>query len=134
MASSATIGYFINSGVMTGNFTNLSFFLSPATTTGLDLAESFVTRNFFFTGFALGAVISGSGPSNGGILTGRIYQRDTGNNKIILNTFTFNSGAVYARSGVFSYPITGDNRLGIDLLNSLSGIDKFSVGVYGFGT
>ena len=133
VAAKAPLGYFINSGQITGNFTNLSFYLSPVAT-GLDLAESFVTRTFYYTGFALGAVTTGTSATNGGILTGRIYQRETNNNKIILQTFTFGSGQFFKRSGDFSFIITGDNRIGVDITNTLNNIDKFSVGIYGFGT
>ena len=132
VAAKGALGY-LSVTTITGNFTNLSFFLSPVST-GLDLAESFVARSFYFTGFSLGCITTGAGPSNGGLLTGRIYVRDTGNNKIILQDFTFNSGKYHYRSGDFSQPITGEYRLGIDLRNTLSGIDKFSVGIYGFGT
>jgi hypothetical protein len=133
IAAKAPLGYYVNNGIVTGNFSTLSFFLSPVST-GLDLAESFVARSFFFTGFSLGCITTGSGPSNGGLLTGRIYIRDTGNNKIVLQNFTFDSGKFHYRSGDFSQPITGEYRIGIDIRNTLSGIDKFSVGVYGFGT
>lgn len=133
VAAKAPLGFFINSGVITGNFTTLSFYLSPVNS-GMELAESFVTRSFFFTGFALGAITSGRGPVNGGILTGVIYQRDTGNTRTNLQQFTFDSGRFFFRSGNFSQIITGDNRIGIDIRNTLSGLDKFSVGIYGFGT
>jgi len=132
VAAKGAIGYLAVSGNITGNFSTLSFFLSPVST-GLDLAESFVGRSFFCTGFALGCVTTGAGPLNGGILTGRLYTRDTSNVKTIFRTFTFNSGVPFFRSGDFSQPITGDHRIGIDIQNSLSGIDKFSVGVFGFG-
>lgn len=132
VAAKAPLGYFINSGVMTGAYTNLSLFVSPVAT-GLDLIESFIARTFYYTGFALGAITTGAGPLNGGVLTGRIYQRETNNNKIILQTFTFDSGSHFYRSGDFSFVVTGDNRIGLDIANTLSGIDKFSVGIYGFG-
>lgn len=132
VAAKGALGY-LSVNTITGNFTTLSFYLSPVNS-GMELAESFVTRSFFFTGFALGAISSGRGPVNGGILTGVIYQRDTGNNRFDLQQFTFNSGQTFFRSGNFSQIITGDNRIGIDIRNTLSGIDKFSIGIYGFGT
>jgi hypothetical protein len=133
VAAKGAIGYLAVSGNITGNFSTVSFFLSPVST-GLDLAESFVGRTFFCTGFALAAVTTGSGPLNGGILTGRLYTRDTLNVKTVFQTFTFNSGIPYFRSGDFSQTITGDHRIGVDILNTLSGIDKFSIGAFGFGT
>jgi hypothetical protein len=133
VAAKAPLGIFINSGIITVNFTNLSLFISPVST-GLDLAESFVARSFSFTGFALGCVSSGRGASNGGILTGAIYVRNTENVKTVLQNFVFDSGRVFFRSGGFSNTITGDHRIGVDIRNTLSGIDKFSIGIYGFGT
>jgi hypothetical protein len=132
VAAKGAIGY-LNVNTITGNFTNLSFFLSPANITGLDLAESIVSRDFYCTGFAIMAVTTGAGPLNGGILSGRLYTRDTSNVKTVFQDFTFTSGAYSYISGNFSQPITGFHRIGIDLRNTLSGIDKVSVGVFGFG-
>jgi len=134
VAAKAPLGYFINSGILTGSFISCSFFLSPATTTGLDLYEVISPNNFFCTGFAVMASVTGSGPTNGGILTGRIYTKDLTNTKTIFQNFTFNSGAISYISGNFSHPVTGYHRIGIDLRNSLSGLDKLSIGVFGFGT
>lgn len=133
VAAKAPLGYFINSGVITGNFTTVSFFLSPAST-GLNLAESFISQDFFFTGFALAATVTGAGPENGGILTGSIYTSDLNNNKIQRQSFTFDSGLNSFVSGDFSVPLTGYHRIGVDITNTLSGLDKLSIGVFGFGT
>lgn len=132
LASAGSIGYFINSGTITGNFTNLSFFLSPVST-GLYVAEAFVSRTFNMTGFALASVVSGSGPLFGGVVSGDIYVNDLNNNKTIIQAFTFNSGITSYVSGGLSYVITGMSRMGLDITNTMSGIDKFSVGVFGFG-
>lgn len=135
IAAKGDIGYFVNSGIITGNFVNVSFFLDPVNT-GLNLAEAFVAQTFLMTGFALGCVTSGSGPSSAGagLLSGSIYTRSfSTNSKTTRNSFTFNSGVFSYFSGNMSYPITGMDRIGIDVTNTLSGIEKMSIGVFGFG-
>lgn len=126
------IGYYINSGIVTGNVVNMSFYLNPPSS-GLDLAESFVASSFNITGFKLGCVDTGVAPLLGGILSGRFYARDDNGNKTILRDFTFNTGVRTFFSGGLTIPFTGLNRLGIDITNTLSGISKFSIGVFGFG-
>lgn len=133
-ASGAIGSLVISSGAyITGNFVNLSFFLNPVST-GLNLSESWVVQTFRCTGFALGCTSSGLGPAFGsnGILSGDLYYRDQSNNKTIFQNFTFNSGAWTYISGGFSTTITGYSRIGIDLTNTLSGIQNFSIGVFGF--
>ncbi len=133
VAEKGNIGYFINSGIITGNYVNLSFYFDPVAT-GLATAEAFISRNINVTGYALGAVTSGAGPLiSGGMLTGRLYARNPDNSTQIFQTFTFNSGVYYSFSGNLAVPLTGNQRIGVDILSSLSGIAKFSVGVFGFG-
>lgn len=133
IAEKGNIGYFINSGIITGNYTTLSFYFDPIAT-GLAVAESFISRNINITGFALGAVISGAGPLiSGGMLSGRIYARNPDNSTQIFQNFTFDSGLYYSFSGNLAIPLTGNQRIGLDILSTLSGIQKFSVGVFGFG-
>lgn len=134
IAQQGNIGYFINSGTITGNFVNLSFFLNPVTT-GLNLAEAFVSRTFNVTGFALGCTSSGQGVTLGSVgpLSGDLYYRDLSNNKTVFQNFTFNSGTYSYVSGNLAVPVTGMYRVGIDLTNTLSGIQNFSIGVFGFG-
>lgn len=134
LAQQGGIGYFINSGTITGGFVNMSFFLNPVNT-GLNLAEAFVGSNFIVTGFALGCVASGTGLSNGGYpgpLSGDFYTRDLNNNKNVIQNFTFNSGIYTYISGGISLNVTGYWRIGIDLTNTLGGIQNFSVGIFGF--
>lgn len=136
LASQGAIGYFINSGTITGNFVNMSFFLNPVNT-GLNLAEAFVSRTFNVTGYALGCTSSGTGLSIAGFpgpLSGDLYYRDLSNNKTIFQNFTFNSGIFSSVSGNLAITVTGMYRIGIDLTNTLGGLANFSIGVFGFGT
>jgi hypothetical protein len=71
------------------------------------------------------------GPSLGGILSGAVYVRSLQNVKTQLFPFTFNSGLNSYISGI-AYPITGYYRLGLDIYNSLSGINGLTVGLFGF--
>lgn len=134
VAQAGAIGYFVNSGIITGNFVNLSFFLDPVDS-GLNLAEAFVGQTFTMTGFALGCVTSGAGPvaAGAGKLTGSLYVRTLTNTKIALQSFAFDSGVYSYISGGLAITVTGMGRLGLDVTNTLSGIQKFSVGAFGFG-
>ncbi len=120
----------INSGTITGNFFTSSFYMDPVGT-GLNLFESFVSNAFYFTGAAFSCRTSGAGPTNGGILSGVIYQVNQLNVETPLYTFTFNSGVIYSGSPLFASLVTGNNRVGLSITNSLSGIQKFCVGVFG---
>lgn len=132
IGATGAIGYLINSGVITGSFTSVSFFLSPGSQTGLNLAETFAGYSFNLTGFKLGCYTSGSKPQNGGILTGSLYLRDDNNVKMTIRNFTFDTGRFTYFSGGLGFPVTGGNRIGIDITNSISGIDGLSIGVFGF--
>lgn len=134
VARKGDVGSLTVSGNITGVFSTLSFLLEPVGT-GEDLAESFVGHTFIATGYALGCVQSGRGPltAGSGPLSGSIYVRDTGNTKTYLENFVFDSGKIFYYSGGFSHTVTGLYRMGIDVSNSLSGISKFSVGIFGFG-
>lgn len=125
------VGFFVNSGIITGNFVNISFFSDPVAT-GFNLFETFVSRNFTFTGAAFSCRTSGFGQVNGGILTGKLYQVDFNNTEQTLFSFTFNSGLIYSGSPLFTTAVTGYNRVGLSITNSLSGIEKFCVGIFGF--
>lgn len=135
LAQKGDIGYFVNSGIITGNFVAMSLFIDPVVT-GLNVAESFTPSTFQYTGYALGCVESGIQPDIGNfILTGRIYVREfLTNAKTILQTFTFDTGIYSLFSGNFAYTVTGLNRLGVDITSTLSGISKMSIGLFGFGT
>lgn len=132
MALKGPIGYFINSGIITGNYVNMSFFFDPVGT-GLALAEAFVSRTFNITGFALGCVNTGNAPLNGGILSGQLYERTLTNSKNNFQSFAFDTGIYSYVSGGLAWTVTGMSRIGLDVTNTLSGISQFSVGVFGFG-
>lgn len=134
IAQQGGIGYFINSGTITGGFVNLSFFLNPVNT-GLNLAEAFVGAPFIVTGFALGCIASGTGISIGGYpgpLSGDFYTRDLNNNKNIIQNFTFNTGIYTYISGGIALSVSGYSRVGVDLTNTLGNIQGFSIGIFGF--
>jgi hypothetical protein len=123
------VGSIMISGI-TGNFVNMSFFFDQFNlTTGLNLLEGFVSRDFFFTGYALGAYNSGTQ----GLISGSIYQRNTINVKTELTNFVFNSGTFFYASGGFSQVASGMNRIGVDILRIGTGVTGFSVGVFGVG-
>lgn len=123
---------FESGAYITGSFTNLSYFLSPGSQTGLNLAESFIGYTFQLTGFKIGCYTSGEKPYNGGILSGSLYLRNDNNVKIPIRNFTFDTGMFTYFSGGLAYTFTGGNRLGLDITNSISGIDGLSIGVFGF--
>lgn len=133
VAQQGAVGYFVNSGVITGNFVNVSFFFNPINT-GLDQGDAFISRTFQCTGFALGCRTSGYGPVSGGaLLSGALYVVDLNNNKTIFQNFTMNSGVYSYVSGGFAQIVTGMYRIGIDITQTLSGIANLAVGVFGFG-
>ena len=133
LAARGGVGYFINSGIITGNFVNMSFFIDPIQT-GLALTEAFISKSFNVTGFALGCVTSGIMPFPGSdILSGALYTRSLNNTLNYFQTFTFNTGIYSFISGGISNTVNGFNRIGVDIYNITSGISKFSIGVFGFG-
>lgn len=115
---------------ITGNFVNMSFFLDQySLSSGLNVIEGFVARDFTFTGYALGAYNSGTK----GIITGSIYQRTTTNTKVELIPFSFNSGVFFSAQGGLIKTISGMNRVGIDILGIGTGVTGFSIGIFGVG-
>lgn len=115
---------------ITGNFVNISFFFDETNlATGLNLIEGFVSRDFIFTGYAIGAYITGVA----GVLTGIIYQRDTGNIKNQVTPFSFASGSFFTGKGGFNQTISGMNRIGIDIYRLLTGVTGVSIGIFGVG-
>lgn len=117
-------------GTVTGNFIEGSFFSDPVAT-GLNLFETFIAHSFIFTGAAFACRSTGVGPTNGGILSGKLYQVDLNNTEQTLYSFTFTSGVIYSGSPGFNTVVTGRNRVGLSIFNSLSGIQKFTVGFFG---
>jgi hypothetical protein len=95
--------------------------------TGLNIIESFVSRDFNFTGYALGTINSGTQ----GFFSGSFYQRDQSNTKTNFLDISLNSGLLFKSSGGFSQPISGLNRVGLDIYRIGTGITGLSVGFFG---
>lgn len=134
--------YNINSGstlnfnlgnTVTGNLVNISMFMDPVIT-GLSVGEVFCSMSFNLTGFFLGCVTSGFGPVSGSNapLSGSLYTRSfADNSKTILSGFTFQSGVNTQFFGSLTHTVPAYARLGIDITNSLSGIQKMTLGFCG---
>lgn len=122
----------ISIGVITGNFVDVSFFLDPIAT-GLNLFEAHIAQGFTFTGAAFSCRTSGFGPVTGGgaAMSGKLYQVDSNNTEQTLYNFVFQSGLIYSGSPTFNIYVTGRNRVGLSISNSLSGIEKFAVAIFG---
>ena len=119
-----------NASGITGNFVNLSFYYDPTVlSTGLNNAEAFIGRSFFFTGYALGCINTGTQ----GFFSGSLYQRTPTNVKTNFINFSLRSGQFFTGVGGFSQEITGMNRLGLDIYLIGTGITGFSVGIFGVG-
>lgn len=115
---------------VTGNFVNLSFFFEAYNlNTGLNQVESFIARNFTFTGYAVAAQTSGTQ----GFLSGSLYQRSPLGVKTNFRDFSYNSGQFFTGVGGLSQTISGMHRVGIDLLNVGTGMTGVTVGLFGFG-
>ena len=132
LAQQGGLGNLVISGNVTGNFTNISFFMNPVGT-GQNLAEVWSSQTFNFTGLAIGCITTGAAPLFGGITTGNIYVRSfQGVRTNIINNWTFNTGVYSVFSGGFGIPVTGMYRIGVDILNITSGLNGVTVGIFGF--
>jgi hypothetical protein len=115
---------------ITGNFVNISFFFDEYNlATGLNLIEGFVSRDFIFTGYAVGAFISGVN----GFLSGSLYQRNTNNVKTEIAAFSLLSGSYFNAAGGFNRTVSGMHRVGVDIFRLATGITGVSVGLFGVG-
>ncbi len=120
-----------NIGTVTGNFVNMSFFFDQYTlATGLEQIESFVGRNFTFTGYAIGVINSGTQ----GSFSGSFYQRTTTNTKVAFANFGMPIGQFFSGRGGLNQIVSGMNRVGVDILNIGTGITGLSLGLFGIGT
>jgi hypothetical protein len=120
----------INVGSVTGNFVNISFYFDQYNlNTGSNQIEAFVGRNFTFTGYAVGAITSGTQ----GFFSGSFYQRTTVGVKVPFRDFSFNSGQFFTGVGGLSQTISGLNRVGLDILALGTGMTGVSVGIFGVG-
>lgn len=117
-------------GTITGNFVNMSFYFDEYTlATGLNFVETIIGREFTFTGYALGAITSGTQ----GFFSGSFYQRTPTNAKTSFLNFSFNSGLYFASNGGYSQTISGLNRVGLDILRIGTGLTGVTVGLFGVG-
>ena len=133
-AINATSGSTINNNYsftgITGNFVNMSFYYNASTlATGLNNVEAFVGRTFFFTGYAIGSITSGTQ----GIFSGSLYQRTPTNTKTNFINFSMNSGLFFTSSGGFNQQVTGLNRVGLDIFQIGTGLTGLSIGIFGVG-
>lgn len=123
-------GNFYTFSGITGNFMNMSFYFDEFNlVTGLNQSESFISRDFFFTGYAVGAIQSGTQ----GFFSGSFYQRTMTNVKTNFINFGMNSGQFFTGVGGFNQTISGMNRVGLDIYRIGTGITGLSVGLFGVG-
>jgi hypothetical protein len=120
----------INLSGITGNFVNMAFYFDEfSLATGLNLVESMVGRSFFFTGYGLGVINTGTQ----GFLSGSFYQRTQTNAKTNFVNFSLNSGMMFSGQGGFNQEVSGLNRVGLDIYRIGTGITGLSVGLFGVG-
>lgn len=115
---------------VTGNYVNMSFFFDSTTlVTGLNNIEGFISRNIFFTGYAVGAYTSGTQ----GNFSGSFYQRTTNNTKVTFQNFFLTSGMYFTGVGGLLQTLSGMNRIGVDIYSIGTGLTGLSLGVFGVG-
>lgn len=115
---------------ITGNFVSMSFYFDEYNlTTGLNSFETFVARDFFFTGYALGVINTGTQ----GFFSGSFYQRTPINTKTNFVDFSLNSGTFFSGRGAFNQVVSGMNRVGLDIYRLGTGITGLTVGLFGVG-
>lgn len=128
--SGGTLNNNFNLSGITGNFVNMSFYYDSTTlATGFNNAEAFVGRSFFFTGYALGVINTGTQ----GMFSGSLYQRTPNNVKTNFINFSLRSGMFFSGVGGFAQEISGLNRVGLDIYLIGTGITGLSIGVFGVG-
>jgi len=103
------------------------FFDSPFS--GLNMIESYIQSNFFITGTIVGVNITG----NAGPMGLNWYQRLTnGTSKISLFNDTFETGIYHKVNSKTNIPVTGINRLVLDITGVISGFQGLSISVLGY--
>ncbi len=114
----------------TGNFVNMSFWFDEySLTTGLNLTEALVGRDFLFTGYAIGAINSGTQ----GSFSGSFYQRNQTSVKTTFVSFGMAAGQFFSGRGGFSQTVSGLNRVGLDIYSIGTGLTGLSIGLFGVG-
>lgn len=115
---------------ITGNFVNMSFYFDEfSLATGLNQVEAFVGRDFFFTGYAIGAINSGTQ----GSFSGSFYQRNQVNAKTTFVSFGMPPGQFFSGRGGFVQIVSGLNRVGLDIYSIGTGLTGLSLGLFGVG-
>ncbi len=87
-----------------------------------------MARDFIFTGYAVGAYVSGTH----GRLSGTFYQRNQNNIKTQIVPFSFESGMFFSGKGGFTQTVSGMNRVGLDLFSSMTGVTGVTFGLFGY--
>jgi hypothetical protein len=115
---------------ITGNFVNMSFWYDESNlSTGLNTIEAFISRSFYFTGYGLAVINTGTQ----GFFSGSFYQRTSTNAKTNFVDFSLNSGMFFTGVGGYNQEISGMNRVGLDIYRIGTGITGLSVGLFGVG-
>lgn len=128
--TNGTLNNNFNLSGITGNFVNLSFYFDSSTlATGLNTLEAMVGRSFYFTGYGIGVINTGTQ----GFFSGSFYQRTQTNVKTNFVDFSLNSGTFFTGKGNFAQEITGLNRVGLDIYRIGTGITGLSIGLFGVG-
>ncbi len=121
---------FVSQNIFTGNVINMSLWFDQYNlATGLNQIEAFVSRDFVFTGYALGVINTGTQ----GYFSGSLYQRTPLNTKTNFVNFSLNNGMVYSGAAGYAQTVSGQNRVGLDIYLIGTGITGLSVGIYGTG-
>ena len=125
-----TVNSVTNLSGITGNFVTMSFYYDENNlSTGLNTIESFVSRDFTFTGYAAGVITTGTQ----GAFSGSFYQRTPTNAKTTFINFGLPAGQFCTGRGGFAQVISGMNRVGLDIYTIGTGITGLSVGLFGVG-
>lgn len=96
---------------------------------GLNMIESYIQSNFFITGTIIGVNTTG----NAGPIGLNWYQRLTdGTSKISLFNDTFETGIYHKVNSKTNIPVTGINRLVLDITGVISGFQGLSIGIFGY--
>lgn len=108
------------------DYFNLSFYLDTVQS-GLYIGEALISKNFIFTGYAISCRTAGNA------LTGNLYTDNYSNtNNVNFSTLLLGNGQNNYTSGGFDLPITGNRKIGFNITNLVTGIQKLSIGVYGY--
>ncbi len=133
-ATPSTSGHVVNKGYVDSsarpfNKKNISFFLQYGDITGNSLNEVWVDSNITITGIKIGSTTVGSGLAP---YSGRIYQITPGNSQVNSISFSYETGLTYKSVPVANIVLSGENRVGISVLNGLSGVNGLNISAFGY--